>query len=145
MTTTQTRYFPEEFAARYRAAGYWTGETFAGFLPEAAERFGDAEALVEARPPRQADPVAGLEHRLHPARAPAMHEPEVAAVGPGHEFEDDAGLALAAQAEHQGLVGPLHARVLRRRRGDASALRPFRLQVNAVSPKAGNSIGSPSH
>ncbi|KXP07452.1 AMP-binding protein [Tsukamurella tyrosinosolvens] len=46
MTTTQTRYFPEEFAARYRAAGYWTGETFAGFLPEAAERFGDAEALV---------------------------------------------------------------------------------------------------
>ena len=48
MTTTQTRYFPEEFAARYRAAGYWTGETFAGFLPEAAERFGDAEALVEA-------------------------------------------------------------------------------------------------
>ena len=46
MTTTQTRDFPEEFAARYRAAGYWTGETFAGFLPEAAERFGDAEALV---------------------------------------------------------------------------------------------------
>ena len=46
MTTTQTRYFPEEFAARYRAAGYWTGETFAGFMPEAAERFGDAEALV---------------------------------------------------------------------------------------------------
>ncbi|MEC4614809.1 (2,3-dihydroxybenzoyl)adenylate synthase [Tsukamurella tyrosinosolvens] len=46
MTTTQTRYFPEEFATRYRAAGYWTGETFAGFLPEAAERFGDAEALV---------------------------------------------------------------------------------------------------
>ena len=32
MTTTQTRYFPEEFAARYRAAGYWTGETFAGFV-----------------------------------------------------------------------------------------------------------------
>ena len=46
MTSTQTRYFPEEFAARYRAAGYWTGETFASFLPEAAERFGDAEVLV---------------------------------------------------------------------------------------------------
>lgn len=46
MTSTQTRYFPEEFAARYRAAGYWTGETFAAFLPDAADRFGDAEALV---------------------------------------------------------------------------------------------------
>lgn len=46
MTSTETRYFPEEFAARYRAAGHWTDETFASFLPEAAERFGDAEALV---------------------------------------------------------------------------------------------------
>ena len=46
MTSTQTRYFPEEFAARYRAAGYWTSETFADFLPDAAARFGDAEALV---------------------------------------------------------------------------------------------------
>ncbi|TWS24361.1 AMP-binding protein [Tsukamurella sputi] len=46
MTSTQTRYFPEEFAARYRAAGYWTSETFADFLPDAVARFGDAEALV---------------------------------------------------------------------------------------------------
>ncbi|MET9325467.1 AMP-binding protein [Tsukamurella sp. NPDC003166] len=46
MTSTETRYFPPEFAERYRAAGYWNGDTFAGFLPEAAERFGDAEALV---------------------------------------------------------------------------------------------------
>ncbi|NMD55451.1 MULTISPECIES: (2,3-dihydroxybenzoyl)adenylate synthase [Tsukamurella] len=50
MTSTQTgflpRFFPPEFAARYRAAGYWTSETFADFLPDAAARFGDAEALV---------------------------------------------------------------------------------------------------
>ncbi|MGC5024752.1 (2,3-dihydroxybenzoyl)adenylate synthase [Tsukamurella sp. DT100] len=57
MTSTETRYFPEEFAARYRAAGHWTGETFASFLPEAAERFGDAEALV-------AQDVAGAPVRL---------------------------------------------------------------------------------
>lgn len=57
MTSTETRYFPEDFAARYRAAGYWTGETFASFLPEAAERFGDAEALV-------AQDVAGAPVRL---------------------------------------------------------------------------------
>ncbi|TWS21171.1 AMP-binding protein [Tsukamurella asaccharolytica] len=46
MTIPQSRYFPEEFAARYRAAGYWTSENFADFLPDAAERYGDAEALV---------------------------------------------------------------------------------------------------
>ncbi|MDF0531187.1 AMP-binding protein [Tsukamurella sp. 8F] len=39
-------YYPADFAARYRAAGYWTDETFARFLPDAAARFGDAEALV---------------------------------------------------------------------------------------------------
>lgn len=57
MTSTEIRYFPEEFAARYRAAGYWTGETFASFLPDAAERFGDVEALV-------AQDVAGSPVRL---------------------------------------------------------------------------------
>ncbi|CAM3640574.1 (2,3-dihydroxybenzoyl)adenylate synthase [Tsukamurella ocularis] len=57
MTSTRIRYFPEEFAARYRAAGYWTGETFAAFLPDAAARFGDTEALV-------AQDVAGEPVRL---------------------------------------------------------------------------------
>ncbi|ADG80263.1 AMP-dependent synthetase and ligase OS=Tsukamurella paurometabola (strain ATCC 8368 / DSM /CCUG 35730 / CIP 100753 / JCM 10117 / KCTC 9821 / NBRC 16120/ NCIMB 702349 / NCTC 13040) OX=521096 GN=Tpau_3685 PE=4 SV=1 [Tsukamurella paurometabola] len=41
-----TEYFPADVAARYRAAGYWTDDTFADFLPAAAARFGDAEALV---------------------------------------------------------------------------------------------------
>lgn len=57
MTSTETRFFPPEFAARYRAAGYWTGETFAAFLPDAAERFGGAEALA-------AQDVAGNPVRL---------------------------------------------------------------------------------
>lgn len=39
-------FFPDEFARRYRAAGYWTGETFSQFTAAAAERFGDAEAVV---------------------------------------------------------------------------------------------------
>lgn len=56
MTSTETRFFPPEFAARCRAAGYWTGETFAAFLPDAAERFG-AEALA-------AQDVAGNPVRL---------------------------------------------------------------------------------
>ncbi|BDH59209.1 hypothetical protein MTP03_41480 [Tsukamurella sp. PLM1] len=57
MTSTETRFFPPEFAARCRAAGYWTGETFAAFLPDAAERFGGAEALA-------AQDVAGNPVRL---------------------------------------------------------------------------------
>ncbi|UOE21652.1 (2,3-dihydroxybenzoyl)adenylate synthase [Thermobifida halotolerans] len=40
--------WPEEFAARYRAAGYWTGETFGEFLRERARRFADRVAVVGA-------------------------------------------------------------------------------------------------
>ncbi|GAB4210744.1 MAG: (2,3-dihydroxybenzoyl)adenylate synthase [Roseiflexaceae bacterium] len=38
--------WPEEFAARYRAAGYWRGETFGGLLREWAARHGEREAIV---------------------------------------------------------------------------------------------------
>ncbi|MHB0774561.1 (2,3-dihydroxybenzoyl)adenylate synthase [Halomonas sp. WWR20] len=49
--TTNTRLplrqvWPEAFAERYRAAGYWRGETFPGFLRERAERFADDVAVV---------------------------------------------------------------------------------------------------
>ncbi|ASW55458.1 (2,3-dihydroxybenzoyl)adenylate synthase [Plantactinospora sp. KBS50] len=39
--------WPEEFARRYRERGYWTGETFDGFLHERAERFGDRIAVTD--------------------------------------------------------------------------------------------------
>lgn len=38
--------WPEEFAARYRAAGYWRGETFGGMLRERALRHPDRTAIV---------------------------------------------------------------------------------------------------
>ncbi|GEN10404.1 2,3-dihydroxybenzoate-AMP ligase [Myxococcus fulvus] len=38
--------WPEEYAERYRAAGYWRGETFGKLLRERAERHGDRTALV---------------------------------------------------------------------------------------------------
>jgi len=38
--------WPEEFAARYRAAGYWRGETFPGFLRARAEERPEAEAII---------------------------------------------------------------------------------------------------
>jgi 2,3-dihydroxybenzoate-AMP ligase len=38
--------WPEEFATRYRQAGYWRGETFGQMLRERAQRHGDRTALV---------------------------------------------------------------------------------------------------
>jgi hypothetical protein len=64
--------------------------------------------LVEARAPDRVNRVAGLQHRLLFSRAAAMHEAEVAPVLPGHQFEDDARLAVPARAEHHAVVRPLH-------------------------------------
>ncbi|WP_455900686.1 (2,3-dihydroxybenzoyl)adenylate synthase [Rhodococcus gordoniae] len=41
-----TARYPEEFAERYRAAGYWTSETFGEFLPARAARFAGHTAVV---------------------------------------------------------------------------------------------------
>ncbi|WP_279631943.1 (2,3-dihydroxybenzoyl)adenylate synthase [Luteimonas yindakuii] len=38
--------WPDAFVARYRAAGYWRGETFPGFLRERAQRHADDVAVV---------------------------------------------------------------------------------------------------
>lgn len=38
--------WPDALVARYRAAGYWRGETFAAFLRDRAARFGDDIAVV---------------------------------------------------------------------------------------------------
>lgn len=39
-------HWPEDVAARYRAAGYWRGETFGGMLRDLASRYGDRAALI---------------------------------------------------------------------------------------------------
>ncbi len=38
--------WPDSFVQRYRAAGYWRGETFPGFMRERAVRFADRTAVV---------------------------------------------------------------------------------------------------
>ncbi len=38
--------WPDAFVARYRAAGYWRGDTFPGFLRERAQRHPDAVAVI---------------------------------------------------------------------------------------------------
>ncbi|TSB32630.1 (2,3-dihydroxybenzoyl)adenylate synthase [Streptomyces benahoarensis] len=45
--------WPEEFAARYRAAGYWRGETFGAVLRARAAAHPDRTALVDPAPDRR--------------------------------------------------------------------------------------------
>ncbi|MFF9479680.1 (2,3-dihydroxybenzoyl)adenylate synthase [Streptomyces sp. NPDC014733] len=45
--------WPEEFAARYRAAGYWRGETFGAVLRARAAAHPDRTALIDPAPERR--------------------------------------------------------------------------------------------
>ncbi|MFJ4621927.1 2,3-dihydroxybenzoate-AMP ligase, partial [Streptomyces sp. NPDC088812] len=45
--------WPAEFAERYRAAGYWRGETFGGVLRARAAAHPDRIALVDPAPERR--------------------------------------------------------------------------------------------
>ncbi|QXJ22622.1 AMP-binding protein [Actinomadura graeca] len=47
MTTVDMVAWPEEDAARYRAAGYWRGETYPELLERMAATFGDRVAVVD--------------------------------------------------------------------------------------------------
>ncbi|MYY03161.1 (2,3-dihydroxybenzoyl)adenylate synthase [Streptomyces sp. ATexAB-D23] len=55
--------WPAEFAARYRAAGHWRGETFSGMLRERAEAHGDRVALIDPAPERRAWTYRELDER----------------------------------------------------------------------------------
>ncbi|MFG2780547.1 (2,3-dihydroxybenzoyl)adenylate synthase [Streptomyces prunicolor] len=55
--------WPEEFAARYRAAGHWRGETFGGFLRERAAAHPDRIALVDPAPERRTWTYRELDER----------------------------------------------------------------------------------
>ena len=71
-----------------------------------------AEMLVEPRPPRRAQRIAWLQYAAQPrAVAAAAHQAEMAAALQRHQFENDARLAMALDAEHNAFVGPLHAQV----------------------------------
>jgi mycobactin salicyl-AMP ligase len=45
--------FPADRAARYRDAGYWTGRTVGSLLRDAARRWPDRTAVLDAKPPRR--------------------------------------------------------------------------------------------
>src|SRR6185295_16594335 len=71
-----------------------------------------AEMLVQPGPPGGMHRIPRLQHRLHPPRAPAADEAEMAAVSRGHQLDDQAGLAVTAGADDDSLVGPFHGRSL---------------------------------
>ncbi|WP_433854297.1 (2,3-dihydroxybenzoyl)adenylate synthase [Streptomyces kronopolitis] len=55
--------WPAEFAARYRAAGYWRGETLGGMLRERAAAHPDRLALVDPAPERRTWTYRELDER----------------------------------------------------------------------------------
>nr|QIE08472.1 2,3-dihydroxybenzoate-AMP ligase [Streptomyces sp.] len=55
--------WPAEFAERYRAAGYWRGETFGGMLRERAAAHPDRTALVDPAPVRRTWTYRELDER----------------------------------------------------------------------------------
>ncbi|MFF2652552.1 (2,3-dihydroxybenzoyl)adenylate synthase [Streptomyces sp. NPDC058045] len=55
--------WPAEFAARYRAAGHWRGETFGGMLRERAAAHPDRLALVDPAPARRTWTYRQLDRR----------------------------------------------------------------------------------
>ncbi|MDT7845609.1 (2,3-dihydroxybenzoyl)adenylate synthase [Streptomyces justiciae] len=56
--------WPVEFADRYRAAGYWRGETFGGVLRERATAHPDRIALVDPAPERRTWTYRELDQRV---------------------------------------------------------------------------------
>src|SRR6185437_5279095 len=67
-----------------------------------------AEVIVEPRPPGGAQRVSRLQNPAQAGTRAAAHEPEMAAALLRHQFENDAGFAVALDAEHSAFVGPLY-------------------------------------
>jgi hypothetical protein len=67
-----------------------------------------AEVIVEPRPPGRAQRIPRLQHPPQPRASTAAHEPKMTAALVRHQFENDARLAMAFDAEHNAFVGPLH-------------------------------------
>ena len=66
------------------------------------------EMVGKARLPGDVDVIADLQDRACPARAPAVHEPEMAAVHARQDLDHGRGLAVGANRENDAFVGPIH-------------------------------------
>ena len=66
------------------------------------------EMLVEPRPPGCAHRISSLQDPAQSRSRTAAHQPEMAPMGSGHQFKDDAGFAVALDAEYDAFVDPFH-------------------------------------
>ena len=66
------------------------------------------EMLIKPRPPGGAHGIARLQDAAQPRARAAAHQPKMAAMRPRHQFEDDAGLAVALDAKDDSFVDPFH-------------------------------------
>ena len=82
----------------------------------------EAKMLIKPRPPCGAQRIAGLQHTTQPRAGPAPHQAQMPATLRCHQFENDTGLAVAFDAEHNAFVSPLHRQYLIRLRSSAKAV-----------------------
>jgi len=71
-----------------------------------------AEAFGEAPLPARIHVIAGLKHRTVLARAPAVHEADVATVRAREQLDHRRRLAVRSHREHDCLVLPVHRRAI---------------------------------
>src|SRR4051794_18541257 len=64
--------------------------------------------LVETRPPRSCDAIAGLQDRPHARPCAAAHQTNMTAVLTCHQLEDDTRLTVTLDAEYDAFISPLH-------------------------------------
>ena len=67
-----------------------------------------AEVIVEPRPPGRAQRIPWLQNTPHSGACATAHQPQMAPAFLRHQFNNDTGLAVALNAEHNGFIGPLH-------------------------------------
>src|SRR5271169_3159124 len=67
-----------------------------------------AEMVVEPGPPSGAQRIPRLQHGAQPRATAAAYQTEMAAAPVRHQFENDARLAVALDAEHDAFVDPFH-------------------------------------
>ena len=67
-----------------------------------------SQMLLEPRPPKATDLIAGLEGAPHPPPAAAPDQPRMAAMSTGHQMDDGGGLAMLGGGQHDAVIAPFH-------------------------------------
>jgi len=66
------------------------------------------EMLIKPRPPGRLHRIARLQNAAQARAGSAAHQPKVPAMRMRHQFQNNAGLTVAPDAEHDAFVDPFH-------------------------------------